>query len=232
MAQKKEALRKVRSDKKREVQPTISVSLKMEIERLGYILDIPVKDVGQGLCYEGVHDEAVLDYLSPHFRGNVRSGKTIYFGNPEEEPPRAPLTFKKKARISIRFPQEEYGDIKLLATTFDVTPSRAVAILLDASIRNVYIIETMLQMYNERMSLDDGVKRELKALMRYVNKDNPYSRSKWNVTLLELIEGVKEVVKGRTKRITPEMVDAETYQWSFDEPVVEPVKKRRRKAKV
>lgn len=213
--------RKERSDKKIHVGPTVSIKLKREIERLGVITDNPVKFIGEILCFEGIHTPEVIAQLAPHFqRRTIRAGKTVYFGCEENVSIQERTDNDESDRVSIRFTKINYEDIRLLADALDVTPSRATAILLDASIRYPAIIETILQEYNVRNSLDEVYTKEIRKLMRYVNRDNPYLNRTWNKTLTQIIEDVKTKAgdtRIRGLRITPKMVDTETYLWKIDD---------------
>ena len=68
--------RKVRSDKKRDVKPTISSNLKHCIYRLSYITSTPVKDVAETLCEKGLRSRKVMDYLSTYFRRDLKFANT------------------------------------------------------------------------------------------------------------------------------------------------------------
>ena len=197
------------------------------------ITDTPVKDVGEALCYEGIHTPEVIALLSTHFRRSVRAGTSTFIGDMERPSVQERKDNVVTDRISIRFTQVNYEDIRLLATSLDVTPSRATAIMLDAAIRYPEIIETILVEYNKRNSIDELYTAEIRKLMKYVNRDNPYRNKSWNKTLLQIVDGVmgKEGDKRiRGLRITPKMVDTETYRWSFDdadEGAITPKKKRK-----
>lgn len=199
--QKKEVDRKVRSDKKREVKPNISISLKTEIERLAYILDAPIKDIGQHLCCEGVHDDEVITNLAPYFQRDVRNGSTIFFGSYDNPSLRMASDEGLKERISIRFPLDQIEGIDLLAHTLNVPVARAAAILLEESIINVNVLNAVIHLCNKRTMQDKEVNRELKTLMRYVNKDNPRKERTLVIPKkVEATEGYKITRNGRIKR--------------------------------
>lgn len=225
------AERTVRPDKKIHVGPTVSVILKREIERLAFITDQPVKFIGEMLFYEGVHTNDILERLAPYFqRGALRVERTLYYGHLENPNLKEREDDDETDRVSIRFTQRDYEDVRLLADLLDVTPSRAVAIMLDASIRHPNIVETIMLHYNHRSSFSVEVDLELRKFMRYVKRDNPYIKRKWNSALLDIIEGAKEV-RARAKRLTEKMIDRESYDWSAEldaEISVEPPKKKRK----
>ncbi|AIE58946.1 hypothetical protein [Bacillus methanolicus] len=78
---KKEKERRTRSDKKRDVKPTITIQLKECIYRISYITNTPVKDVAETICEAGLVSRKVMDYLSQHFRRPVRLKNTLYMGD-------------------------------------------------------------------------------------------------------------------------------------------------------
>lgn len=223
--------RKIRSDKKREVKPTIPVSLIRQIERLAFVTDQPVMFVGEMLCYEGIHTQDVIQYLSPYFRGHVRLQHATYFGYPEAPRPEfIDSTSSTTDRISIRFTQRDYEDIKLLSTTLDVTPSRAVAILLDASMRHTEIIQTMIKDFNQRKSFDDICTAEIRKLIKFSAHNSPYENQSWNSVLLKIVEEVKVGVRAARKTvfpINPKGIDTEKYQWSIDNVEKKPPTKKK-----
>lgn len=221
--------RKVRTDKKREVRPTISIKLKEQIERLGFILDMPIKDLGVTLFDEGIRNKDVIELLSVYLTEEacLEVDGTLYYGHTEYE---IPTHFEGEStdRISLRFPQRNYSDVQLLSRLMDVTPSRAVAVMIDSAIRHIDIIELLLQNHNKRMSLGEEVEKELKNLVRYINRDNPYRRS-WNKLLLDFMT-VDVPKKISNRRQSRNLIDAEdydriaigreTYKWNLeDDPI-------------
>ncbi|WP_252503300.1 hypothetical protein [Sporosarcina sp. Marseille-Q4943] len=208
--------RKERSDKKVHVGPTISVKLKAEIERLSFILDQPIQDLGVMLFMEGIHEREVMEHFAPHFqKGILRIENTLFYGS-EESPSLGDTKIHGETdRISVRFVKRDYEDVQLFADLLGVSPTRAVAIMLDASIRHIGIIELLLQKHNNRYHFDEVVSAELKKLMRYINQKNPYKAS-WNQTLVQIAEGVKKRMRSLGKPVTSKGVDTETYRWNFD----------------
>jgi hypothetical protein len=184
--------RKVRSDKKRDVKPTISSNLKHCIYRLSYITNTPVKDVAETLCEKGLRSRKVMDYLSTYFRRDLKFANTIYIGDFERESLQRKVQAGKNERITIRFTQVSYEHISSLARALDVTPSKATALLLDASIRNTNLLNAFVKTYLHD-HLDGNRMKELKEVLKYINKNNPYQEEISWFTLLSMIyEDVKE----------------------------------------
>jgi hypothetical protein len=184
--------RKVRSDKKRDVKPTISSNLKHCIYRLSYITSTPVKDVAETLCEKGLRSRKVMDYLSTYFRRDLKFSNTIYIGDFERESLQRKVQAGKNERITIRFTQLSYEHISSLARALDVTPSKATALLLDASIRNTNLLNAFVKTYLHD-HLDGNRMKELKEVLKYINKNNPYQEEvSWFTLLSMILEDMKE----------------------------------------
>lgn len=184
--------RKVRSDKKRDVKPTISVDLKNCIYRLSYITDTPVKDVVEIICEKGLRTRKVIEYLSHYFRREYQFMSTIYLGDLGRESLQSKYQSGKNERITTRFNQATYEDIKSLSDALDVTPTKATALLLDASIRNTNLLNAFVKTYLHG-TIDKNRMKELKQVLHYVNKNNPYNEDiSWFTLLSMIFEEVKE----------------------------------------
>jgi hypothetical protein len=188
----KEKVRKVRSDKKRDVQPTISTNLKNCIYRLNYITDVPVKDVVEILCEKGLSSRNVISHLSRNFKRDFRFQSTIYIGKEENESLRKDTSKDKKERISTRFSKENYDKIHELANALDVTPSRATAIILDASVKNTNILNAFVKNYLHQ-NIDNNRMKELKSVIHFINNNNPYREEvSWFNFISFIIDDLKE----------------------------------------
>ena len=184
--------RKVRSDKKREVQPTISIQLKDAIYRLSYITNTPVKDVAERICSDGIISRKVLNGLSQHFRRSVRLENTMYIGDLGRPSLQRKSPAGQTERIGIRFRQHTFENISVLAYALDCTPSRATALLLDASIHNSDFINQYFQEHLTRQ-LDDHRMSELKKVLKYINANNPYEETiSWGLLLSYIYEEIKD----------------------------------------
>jgi hypothetical protein len=184
--------RKVRSDKKRDIKPTISAELKNCIHSLSYITNTPVKDVGETLCEKGLQSRKVMEYLSQYFRRDLRFLNTIFIGNLERESLQNKYQSGKNERITIRFSQTTYENISNLAQALDVTKSKATALLLDASIRNTNLLNAYVKLYLHE-NIDQARMKELKQILKYINKNNPYKEEiSWFTLLAMIFEDIKD----------------------------------------
>jgi hypothetical protein len=183
--------RKTRSDKKRDVKPTIP-ALKSCIYRVSFITNTPVKDVAEILCVKGLRSRKVMDHLSNFFRRDLHFSQTLYMGDLERESLQRKRQEGEKERITVRFTQPVFEDINSLAYALDVTPSKATALLLDASIRNTNLLNAYIKMHLHH-HLDPGRMKELKKVLKFINQDNPYDEEiSWFTLVSKIFEDIKE----------------------------------------
>ena len=112
-------------------------------------------------------------------------------GDPGRESLQGKYQSRKNERITIRFTQATYENIFSLANALDVTPSKATALLLDASIRNTNLLNAYVKRYLHD-HIDDIRMKELKQVLKYINKNNPYNEEiSWFTLLSMMIEEIK-----------------------------------------
>lgn len=187
----KEKKRKVRSDKKKDVKPTINVELKDCIYRISYITQTPVKDVAYMLCDRGLLSKDVMSFLSEQFRRTVRLKSTLYIGDIERPSLRTRSLAGQKEKITIRFDSVSYENLCTLAYAMDVTPTRATALLLDASIHHSDIINDYVKDHIQG-HLSDSRMKELRKVLQFLNENNPYEAEvSWSSFLSYLYEDLK-----------------------------------------
>ncbi|RKO61662.1 hypothetical protein [Caldibacillus debilis] len=189
-----ERKRKMRSDKKRDVKPTVPLPLYECISRISYITVTPMKDVAEYLCVRGLEEREVIEVLSKRFRRKYRFKNTLFIGKPERVAERSLKIGETKRRISIRFPQSIHDQIAELAYSLDVTVSTATALLLDAAAKHAAILDDYISRHVVD-TLEPFRKKQLKEVIRYLKKDNPYGEE---ITLARLISYIIEEVMDHT----------------------------------
>lgn len=191
-------IRKTRSDKKRDVQPTISVDLKDCIYRVSYIVRRPVKDVAEDLCKIGLDNREVLDEISEKFRRDVRIGRVLYRGNMDLESNRGRIDEKETERITIRFTNDVHGHISALSYALDSSVARACGILLDVCIKRVDVLGVILEDELEECGRDKERLRELKRVVEYTEL-NELGRNglDWMEVIRSLLNRVKPEVENK-----------------------------------
>jgi hypothetical protein len=185
-------IRKVRSDKKKDVKPTVPVHLFDCVSDLSYIINRPIKDIVEFICMEGIRSQKVIEHLSPNFRRDYQFNNTHYIGDSELNNLRHIIRKEKsKKRISTRLTRDFYESVIDLAHVLDLTPTSATGILLEASIKDVTIIDKLISPYTSY--LDENRKRVLKSVIKYIRKNNPYAQSiSFVETVRYLLEWLRE----------------------------------------
>lgn len=186
----KKKARKIRSDKKRDVKPTVHISLYETISRISYITNQPMKDVAEYLCVQGLKSRKIIEVLSTKFRRDYYFKNTIFIGNLEVVPERVIKTPGLRKRITIRFSQRTHDAIGDLAYSLDLTISSTTALLLDMSVKNNDILESYFAKHIIS-TLDPNRKEQLKEVLNYMKKNNPFA-SNDEITLGRLISYIVE----------------------------------------
>lgn len=189
-----EKKRKIRSDKKRDVKPSLPIDLKECVYRLSYITNTPVKNVIESICVSGLASSKVMDYLSNYFRRGFSFGSTVYMGDMSKEPIRHLYKNIEKERVSTRLKDghgETYDILKRLAYALDCSPALAASFLIEASIRNSDFVDEYMTRHLEE-ELDQGRVKELKEVLKFINKNNPY---KEEYSLHNLISYIMDELK-------------------------------------
>lgn len=213
--------RKVRSDKKKDVKPTVPVELHDCISRISYITNTPMKDVAEFICVQGMFSREVLDVLSPNFRRNFSLGNILYVGDLHRIQERSVKKEGSKKRLTIRFRQEDYDQLAELAHALDVTVSSAVSILLEISIKNHHIVDAYFTSYIQK-PLDPSRKEQLKAVKKFIQKENPFRE---NISFLDALHYIGEGVVQRTRHLKQTLED-------WIENTSKEIKKEKEKTKI
>ena len=188
------SVRKVRSDKKRDVSPTIQLELKDTIYRISYVINTPVKDIVESICIFGMNSRNVITILSKYFKRNVKFQNTLFMGHLDNPSIKRFEKGVKTERIGTRFKQHDYETLVTLAFALDVTPSRAAALLLDTSIRHSDFVNSYFQQYLSK-NIDYNRMVELKKIIAFINDNNPYDDS---VSWLALVSYIYAEIKDST----------------------------------
>lgn len=207
-----ERIRKVRSDKKKDVKPTVDLELYNCVSRISHITYKPMKDVGEAFCLHGLYSRKVIDYLSKSFRRNYDFESTVYIGDPAIESKRVKKKANETARLTMRFLQKDYDQIAELAYSLDTTISSATSYLLHASVQDTDIVNEYVSQYVEDQ-LDDNRKKQLKLVLEYIRKENPYTMNE--ITLAQLLSYIMDNVIGHSrdmKRAVENWLDSVTKQ--------------------
>ena len=191
--------RKVRSDAKKDVKPTLPIELKDAIYRLSHITDTPVMHVAELLFLHSVKSKEIIDYTAVYFQRDIMLNGTLYRGMLTN-----PSVLKQKNqgqtdRIHFRVTKEAYEVLALFAYALGCSHSKACALLLEECIHETDFISSYVEQHLVNNVSGDRMK-ELREFMRYVN--NGEGIHSW-ASLLSYIkdevkkpfQNVKEVVE-------------------------------------
>jgi hypothetical protein len=128
-------VRKTRSDKKRDVRPTLTPALNECIHDLSYVLNRPVKDIGEWFVIGAISSRSAIESLSMYFTREYHFNNTLFCGSLE-----APNVHTRnkipKTRITVRLKGPDHEKVSALAYSMDCSVSMATTMLLDAGIRD------------------------------------------------------------------------------------------------
>ncbi len=162
-------LRKIRSDKKCDNKPYIPFELYDLIDRINYITNIPIKDIGVTLCMKGLDSTFVLDSLSPNLVKDFSqtSTGTIYIAQTENRSRRIKIK-GIKGRINMRFKQPDHNRLINLAHVLGLTVASATSLLLIHAARDINIITNILNSHTK--PLDNNRIKEIRYVYKKVKK--------------------------------------------------------------
>ena len=175
--------RKQRSDKKREVQPYITMQLKDTIYRLSYITSTPVKDICEFMCIYLINSPKAINALSMHFKRDIKLNNTLYFGSLDNQSINKRLN-RPTERVTVRFKQMDYEFISVLSYALDCSASRVVAVLLEIALTDIKVVNIYIkEQLNEYLT--PGQMKELRNLLKHLNRESD-ENSSW-AALLSII---------------------------------------------
>lgn len=184
--------RKARSDKKRDIKPTVTKELKDCIYRLSFITNAPIKDVIEEILIAGSERKKVLSHLSQYFLRDIKIDNTIFIGDIYRMPVgKRTINNGKGERISTRVTSDMHDSLSALGYSMDCSISRACALMLDATVRDADFINEFARKYIEK-NVDEERMRDLRKVLKYINAGNPYDeRISWASLLNYLMDEVK-----------------------------------------
>ncbi|MBM7607596.1 hypothetical protein JOD29_000840 [Lysinibacillus composti] len=160
--------RKVRSDKKIDVKPTVSIILKNQLFTLSQLFDEPVKDVAEHICKEAANSKFIIEDICKWFRRNYFYRNTVALGDPN----RPKLKIKSRgetSKVTIRFKRNDYDVLCNLAHALDITPTSTAGVLIRMSIRNPKFMSEFVQMYFSHLGEDR--KRKIDLFLKGIHEN-------------------------------------------------------------
>ncbi|EGQ21296.1 hypothetical protein HMPREF9372_3333 [Sporosarcina newyorkensis 2681] len=183
--------RKVRTDKKKSINPTVSCELRDCVYQLAFIVDEPIKNVIETLLINGSRRKNSMNRLSAYFIRDVRIGNTVYMGDNERANFNTRSNPGSTMRISTRVSQEFYRDLEGIAYAMGCSVSKACALLLDATLKDAEFLNEFVGEYIKNNITPDRLEA-LKWIMKDLNASNPHGEKvSWTALLSYLVDEVK-----------------------------------------
>lgn len=201
--------RQSRSDRKRDIKPTVTVQLRDCIYRLSFITDAPVKDVIEAILIDGSQRKKPLSHLSQYFLRDTRIGSTVYIGDNNRIPVGRQGDNEKTIRISTRVTQGMYADLEAVAYAMGCSVSKACTLLLDATVRDVDFVNDFVKEFFEA-NLDDKRMKELEKVLKYINAGNPYSE---RISYAALLSYLMDEVRVGAEKVQDTVSEFVISQW-------------------
>lgn len=166
-------IRKVRSDKKREVKPVVSAYIKNNLYTLGAIVGLPIKDTALIMIQRGFYNDEVMREFQPLMLSNFDIDNRIYVGNRENGPIK--INYRgAKEKVTIKFPGEIYETLRRLAFSVGLTPTSTAALMLKKAMFNESFMDEHKRMYLAHID-NDIQARELEKFIRTLHNTIPKS---------------------------------------------------------
>jgi hypothetical protein len=200
-------VRKLRSDRKRDIKPVVPADLYDCIARISFVTDTPIKQVGETLLINGLSNTEVIEDLSSLFRRdynhtNEYGDLILYHGDPSRTPIKMDNGDGDRSRLSMRFLREVHDQVRSLAYALDMTTSSTAALL----IRYAFVYELGLS-YIERHirdSLDPQRMSQLQEILAFMNQ---YFNPENKMTISKLMGYLANEVYNKTKSIKNVLYD-------------------------
>lgn len=182
--------RKIRSDKKTNIKPTILLDAKTAIYRLADITNTPVKDIGEYLCKEALSNKGILEEIGKHLKRDIVIENTMYRGNHKNPSIMRRTEAGDCERITIRVNTAINDTLLDLAYCLGCAKARITAALIENAICDFNIVDDYVKGFLEE-GLEKPKMKELKKLMNYVNDKESGNEYTWASMLSVIVDKVK-----------------------------------------
>lgn len=144
-------MRKVRSDKKREVKPTLANNLKENLCHYSYVTNQPIKDACLFLIEKGLRNDSILREFQKIMIGDFQTENKLYIGNRKGGFPVKLKWSSKNERVTIKIPQLVYSELNRLSFAVGLSVSATSALMLKAVISSWSFKDEHLMFYMNRL---------------------------------------------------------------------------------
>jgi hypothetical protein len=197
----REEVRKVRSDKKIDVKPIVSIEIYNLVHDLHYVTGLPLKDICEYFCVQGYISKEVIEHIfCSYLKYDIWIGGTLHYGDSSRSHSRYLKVEGKKKKVSIRFSQDFYQSLHKTSYCMALTPTSCCRLILERSLLNITIVDEFLKKYTSSINdIDENRKRVLKKAIKYIKRNSPYPQNDLSAT--EIIKLLFQEVKGMLTRV-------------------------------
>ena len=158
--------RKGRSDKKVDVKPTMSLTLKRQLYDFADLCNEPVKDIAERLCIQGMVSRNIIEEICKWFRRDYRYDNTIALGYIER--PRLKLKPQgETGKVTMRLKPNDNDRLQDLAYALDLTPTSTAAVLIRVTFKNM---EFMTRFVEELKKVNEAERAEVRQFIARVTR--------------------------------------------------------------
>ena len=154
--------RKTRSDKKRDVKPTVSINLKSQLKTFAELCGEPTKDVAEKLCLDATTSKVIIDSMAKWFRKNYLYNNTIVVGD-AERPKLKVNIIGESDTVTFRLKQNDFDKLDDLAHALDLTPTTTAGVLFKVTLYNVEFMQQYA--HDHLMHLTDKQKNDIDVFL-------------------------------------------------------------------
>lgn len=158
--------RQKRSDKKVDVKPTMSITLKNQLYDFADQCDEPVKDIAERMCVDGMVSGDVMEEICKWLRRDYFYKNTHVMGHMER--PKLKITSKGETnKVTMRLKQTDYDKLSELAYALDITATSTAAVLIRMTSKNEKFMNEFIDCLQKiGASEKDALKRNLFRIFR------------------------------------------------------------------
>lgn len=156
-------VRKIRSDKKRDVKPTVSSYVKDSLYYYAYLVGLPVKDAAFLLIKQGLKSEIILLQFQKNMMNDYHMPYRIIVGNRKGRPVKVNYT-GPTGKVTIKFTQEVYEELRKLAFAMGLPPTTTAALMLR---KTLFTREFMDEHIKQFRRIHDGFR--YKEIERFID---------------------------------------------------------------
>lgn len=164
--------RKLRSDKKIDCKPFVSISFYDSLDNVSRITERPIKDVGESILIQGLSDINIIEHFEEQFVFDYWHGDTVFMGDGQKNSKKRVVMTYEKRRLNMRFTSEQYFQLKQFANSLDRSIANAAARILEVAFFQSNAVHRYIETHVV-YKLDQEQRMRLREVLQYINSSSP-----------------------------------------------------------